>query len=82
MSEHPLSDTNYYINHPNEYKKILLNRRRHEAHHLHQPVKVEEKPPPVQKDENLEVGSGPGITVTKDGAVFATGPGAVVASPM
>ena len=36
----------------------------------------------VQKEENLEVGSGPGITVTKDGAVFATGPGAVVASPM
>ena len=41
MSEHPhpLSDTIYYINHPNKYRKIVMNRRRHEAHHFHQPVK-------------------------------------------
>ena len=56
MSEHPLSDTNYYINHPDKYKEILMNKRRHATHHFHQPVKVQEKPPPVQKEENLQVG--------------------------
>jgi hypothetical protein len=81
---HPLSDTEYYINHPDEYTKVMANKRRHESCQAFKPAKYKmpPKPPQPQKQE-ISVTANKDITETKDGAVFSTGDSyQPVASPL
>ena len=79
---HPLSDTEYYINHPDEYVKAMANRRRHEAHHAYNKP-VYKPPPKPPQNQNVDVNNqGDDVMVSKDGAVYALGKDTVVASPL
>jgi len=80
--QHPLSDTDYYINHPDKYVEAMANRRRHESCPVYKPKKYV-APPKPPAPEKVTVTAEKDITVTKDGAVFSTGDSyQAVASPL
>ena len=79
---HPLSDTEYYIDHPDEYTKVMANKRRHESCQAFKPAKYK-MPPKPPAPEKVTVTANKDITETKDGAVFSTGDSyQAVASPL
>jgi hypothetical protein len=73
---HPLSDTDYYINHPDEYTKAMANRRRHESCQVYKPQKYVPPPKPPSQYHQIsrvaEDNSDQGVIYGDDGDIIAT----------
>ena len=51
-------DYHWYIDHPDEFKRVMANRRRDAVHHFrHFQVPQQQAPPPVEKSETMNPGS-------------------------
>ena len=71
---HPLSDTDYYIHHPDEYTQAMANRRRHESCQVYKPKQYVAPPkPPAQYHQiSNERQTGKGYVYDDDGEVIAS----------